>query len=239
MLKLWVLDADELYARCVEKSLTGELRTAVTYMGRMGSLRELKGLPGADFPDILIASESFYSHLPVAGRALSGDTDVLVTGFGERFIENFSPVNRRCAPLAKPFDAAALRSALGGILSARGSEDASEQSREKLESIERYIAAHLDADLSLEALSREIHYSSSYLSRTFKRHTGGSLSAYIKKARIERAKLLLANTDYQVQEIAEKVGMPKINTFGTVFKSETGFSPTQYRVRAAGGGSKT
>ena len=93
--------------------------------------------------------------------------------------------------------------------------------------------------MSLEALSREIHYSSSYLSRTFKRHTGGSLSAYIKKARIERAKLLLANTDYQVQEIAEKVGMPKINTFGTVFKSETGFSPTQYRVRAAGGGSKT
>lgn len=232
MLKLWVLDVDELYARCVEKSLTGELRSAMIYMGRLGSLRELKGISGTDFPDILIASESFYVRLPVTGRTLSGDVDVLVTGFGACFIENFISVNRRCVPLTKPFDATALRSALSRILTAREKEDASELARKKIDRIERYISEHLDADLSLEALSHEIHYSPSYLSRTFKQHTGESLSTYVKKARLERAKLLLANTDYQVQEIAEKVGMPKTNTFGIVFKSETGLSPTQYRVRA-------
>ena len=64
-----------------------------------------------------------------------------------------------------------------------------------------------------------------------KQQTGEALSAYVKSARIDRAKTLLANTDYQVQEIAELVGMPKINTFGTVFKSVTGLSPTQYRAR--------
>ena len=234
MLKLWVLDTDELYARCIEKSLTGKLRTAVTYMGRLGSLRELKAMSDADFPDILIVAECFYLRLPVMEHILSGSVDLLVTGMGEQFVERFAPANRHCNPLAKPFNTSMLYSALARILAARDRAAASELACEKLDRIERYISEHLDADLSLEVLAREIHYSPSYLSRTFKLHTGGSLSSYVKKARIERAKLLLANTDYQVQEIAKKVGMPKINTFGTVFKSETGLSPTQYRVSVRG-----
>lgn len=231
MLKLWVLDTDELFARCVQKSLTGELKSSVVYMGRLGSLRELRALPESDMPDVLVAADTFYVRLSQNERALSGGTSVIVTSLKLDFAAGFSGRGPRCTAMQKPFSAANFRSLLASIIDEREQEYAGEITREKLEQLTRYIDSHLESDLCLDALAREVHYSPSYLSRAFKQQTGEALSAYVKSARIDRAKTLLANTDYQVQEIAELVGMPKINTFGTVFKSVTGLSPTQYRAR--------
>lgn len=235
MLKLWALDTDELFARCVHKALTGELKSAVVYMGRLGSLRELRALPDSDLPDVLVAAETFYERLPQTERTLAGGASVIVTSLKPDFAAGFSGRGPRCAAMQKPFSAANFRILLAGIIGEREQECASEITREKLEQLTQYIDSHLDSDLSLAALAREVHYSPSYLSRAFKQQTGEVISAYVKSARIDRAKTLLSNTDYQVQEIAELVGMPKINTFGTVFKSATGLSPTQYRARTQRG----
>ena len=232
MLKLWVMDTDELFARCVHKALTGERKSAVAYMGRLGSLRELRARPESDLPDVLVVTEVFYERLSQTERALAGGTSVIVTSLKPDFVAGFSGRGSRCAAMQKPFSAANFRSLLAGIIAEREQEYAGEITREKLEQLTQYIDSHLDSDLSLATLACEVHYSPSYLSCAFKQQTGETLSIYVKNARIDRAKTLLANTDYQVQEIAELVGMPKINTFGTVFKSITGLSPTQYRARA-------
>ncbi|WP_416387393.1 helix-turn-helix domain-containing protein [Claveliimonas bilis] len=47
--------------------------------------------------------------------------------------------------------------------------------------------------------------------------------------RIERAKILLSSTKYQVQKIAEKIGIEKPNSFRQAFKHATGMSPSQFR----------
>lgn len=107
----------------------------------------------------------------------------------------------------------------------------SEESIYRIESAIQYIQNHLADELSLESLSDLIHYSPSYFSKCFKEHTGKNVSDYIRELRIQRAEVLLATTDYQIQEIADMVGIFKINTFGTVFRKAHGISPTTYRNR--------
>ncbi|MCQ2052087.1 MAG: helix-turn-helix transcriptional regulator, partial [Bacteroidaceae bacterium] len=47
--------------------------------------------------------------------------------------------------------------------------------------------------------------------------------------RIERAKEMLSKTDRSVFEIAIDVGFTESQYFSTVFKQETGYTPSQYR----------
>ena len=49
------------------------------------------------------------------------------------------------------------------------------------------------------------------------------------KMRMNLSKLMLADTELQVAEIAERVGYLEPNYFAKVFKKHTGVTPSQYR----------
>ncbi|HHV38873.1 MAG TPA: AraC family transcriptional regulator [Tepidimicrobium sp.] len=57
----------------------------------------------------------------------------------------------------------------------------------------KYIHDNLNEDLTLERLAKEVHVSKNYLSLLFSKFVGLSLSDYINKLRIEKAKELLKN----------------------------------------------
>lgn len=94
-----------------------------------------------------------------------------------------------------------------------------------------YIELHAEDDLSMEALARQAGYSKYYLSRKFKEETGATVTEYIKAARMERAKLLLAATELSVQEISEKLHFCSRSYFSTVFLQTVGCTPTEYREK--------
>lgn len=75
-----------------------------------------------------------------------------------------------------------------------------------IENTIRYISQNLRGNLSLDVIAQELHISPSHLSRTFKKATSGSLTEYINKERISKAKELLQNTNLLTYEIAEAVG---------------------------------
>ena len=52
---------------------------------------------------------------------------------------------------------------------------------------------------------------------------------YIKIARIERAKVLLNNTDLNVEDIWAEVGFSSRSVFGKAFRSVVGMTPREYR----------
>jgi AraC family transcriptional regulator len=52
---------------------------------------------------------------------------------------------------------------------------------------------------------------------------------YLVRRRLERAKVLLADTDRSVMEIAMAVGYLDTSSFTTAFRKHTGLTPTHYR----------
>lgn len=92
-----------------------------------------------------------------------------------------------------------------------------------------YIEMHVEDELSIEELAGIIGYTKYYLSRKFKEEMGVSISEYIKAARIERAKLLLATTELSIQDIADMLHFCSRSYFSTVFLQMLGCTPTEFR----------
>ena len=103
------------------------------------------------------------------------------------------------------------------------------QYSQQIQSCAAYIEAHLDEELTLEKLAHEVGYSEYHLSRKFKEETGDNIRDYIKFARIEHAKLLLAASDLSIKEIAEHLRFCAPSHFARVFREVTGQLPQQYR----------
>ena len=97
--------------------------------------------------------------------------------------------------------------------------------------IDAYIQDHLDRDLSRDDIARAVYRNPAYLSRLFRKETGLSLSEYIAKLRIERAKRLLTETNDKISHIAECVGYYHFSYFAKLFKKMTGLSPQEYRKK--------
>lgn len=92
-----------------------------------------------------------------------------------------------------------------------------------------YIESHLGDKLTADELAGRVGYSGYYLSRVFKKETGFSIDEYTRNARIERGKLLLADTKQSIQIIAEQLGFGNRNYFAVCFKQVTGIPPAAYR----------
>ncbi len=98
-----------------------------------------------------------------------------------------------------------------------------------IESMVKYIREHYDQDLGLKALSQRVFLSVPYLSAVFREEYGKPLKQFINEVRIEKAKQFLADPNYQIAEVAEKVGYDKVHAFLRLFKEYTGMTPGQYR----------
>lgn len=92
-----------------------------------------------------------------------------------------------------------------------------------------YIETHPEEDLTLEKLAREVGYSEYHLSRRFKEETGMNIREYIRKARVERAKLLLETTDLSIREIGEQLNFCAPSHLAKSFREVTGMLPQEYR----------
>jgi len=101
-----------------------------------------------------------------------------------------------------------------------------------VQEIGSYIEEHLDEDLSLVRLSKRFHFNPSYLSRVFKQESGMNLSDFIEKARLRKAKELLAGESLRIHEIGAKVGYESPHSFTRFFKKATGTTPQEYREAA-------
>jgi len=100
---------------------------------------------------------------------------------------------------------------------------------QQIQSCAAYIEAHLDEELSLEKLAKQVGYSEYHLSRKFKNETGQNIRDYIKTARVERAKLLLTTTELSIRDIAEQLCFCAPSHFASVFREVTGELPQEYR----------
>ncbi|MBN1504162.1 MAG: helix-turn-helix transcriptional regulator [Candidatus Eisenbacteria bacterium] len=88
---------------------------------------------------------------------------------------------------------------------------------------QRLVELHSVAQLgALLGVSRE------HLSRSFKKHLGCSVWAFMTALRVERAKELLCG-DTTVKQVAKEVGFGSSSSLGRAFVRSLGVQPAQYR----------
>jgi len=97
--------------------------------------------------------------------------------------------------------------------------------------VKEYIDTVNLNELTNAKIAERFHYHPHYLSKVFKRTTGYTLNQYIMNIKIEKAKLLLASTDFSIEEIAWKAYFQSTSYFIKMFKKLTGLTPKQYRSR--------
>jgi transcriptional regulator GlxA family with amidase domain len=105
--------------------------------------------------------------------------------------------------------------------------------RPGLRELQTWIADHLDADLSVAALSERSFMSQRNFARVFTREVGVTPAAYVQSLRIERARVLLETTALQVEEIARSCGFGGTETLRRAFGRRLGVHPSEYRQRFA------
>lgn len=98
-----------------------------------------------------------------------------------------------------------------------------------VEQIQDYISEHLSEDLNRIVLAKIVYLNPDYLAKLFKEKTGQSLAAYVKNQRIERAKILLIETDIPIGSIAQQIGYDNLSYFSSVFHDKVGMQPGEYR----------
>lgn len=94
--------------------------------------------------------------------------------------------------------------------------------------IESYLQEHFREKLTLEKVAQAHCISVSKLKRVFREGTGTSVIARLTELRIKEARRMIRSGKHSFSQIAETVGFESIHYFSTVFKKQTGMTPTEY-----------
>lgn len=86
-----------------------------------------------------------------------------------------------------------------------------------------------DESFGCPELCEALGMSRSHVHRKLKAEMNLSTSDFIKQIRLEKAKVLLTNTNQSVSQIAYKVGYSDANYFSRSFSKIYGVPPSQYR----------
>lgn len=98
------------------------------------------------------------------------------------------------------------------------------------EQIAEYIDENIHlASMSVDLLTKKFNTSRSTLYREFENLFNLSPKEYINKIRLEKAKKMLKEKTYSIKIIAYSLGYENPMYFSTVFKRNTGLSPSEYR----------
>lgn len=97
----------------------------------------------------------------------------------------------------------------------------------------QYIHSHLNENITLAQISKQVFLSSYYFSKLFKKETGSNYVDYVNSKKIRQAQLLLQDSSWPIDSIAQSLGFTQSSYFSKTFKRITGVSPRQFQKQCA------
>ena len=180
-----------------------------------------------------ISVSGYRGHLPqaknrVIGAAsrLGADADKLLLFYEKSLSSEVPPLEKVRAlvmPLCRMFE----------LLYLLTPESANKRPVSACSEIINFLCDNFTRKLTLDGISRELHYSKSYIRHLFQQNTSKTIGAYITELRVSRAKQLLLSTSMSISEIAFETGFSDPNYFTNVFRRFTGQSPSLFRKRVS------
>ncbi|AZB07499.1 AraC family transcriptional regulator [Chryseobacterium sp. G0162] len=110
--------------------------------------------------------------------------------------------------------------------------DSSYQLIEKIKNLIIVKVSELDIDedfLLSEFLSSKLHKDYSTLSKTFSQNENITLEQFFILQKIEKVKELLLYNEFNLTEIAGKLGYKSVQHLSSQFRNVTGFTPTEFK----------
>ena len=93
-----------------------------------------------------------------------------------------------------------------------------------------FVHSHFEEPVRLAQLAQHARVSPFHLCKLFKQATGMTLTDYVTRLRVEKAKSLLADPALRISEIVFASGFGSIPRFNSAFKQHVGMPPTDYRT---------
>lgn len=98
-----------------------------------------------------------------------------------------------------------------------------------IKEIKQYIEENFNSPISIKSIASLFYFNPAYLGRKYKESTGENINDYVNICRIERAKELLTDKDFNLSSIYMEVGYSNSDLYYKHFKKITGMNPTQYK----------
>ncbi len=117
---------------------------------------------------------------------------------------------------------------IAGLYHAKAASGAENQEVYVRRTIE-FLHQNYDRLLQIKEIAAHVNLHPGYLQRIFKAKAGVSIMEYLTYFRMEKAKMLLRQTDIPVLEIADYVGVGSRQYLHMLFKKHTGATPAEYR----------
>ena len=93
----------------------------------------------------------------------------------------------------------------------------------------QFVQTHVVEPFTLTEVVRHVNVSQFYFCKLFKKATGMTLTEYVSRVRVEKAKTLLVDRSMRISDIVYAAGFGSIPQFNNVFKRVVGMPPTEYR----------
>jgi transcriptional regulator GlxA family with amidase domain len=99
----------------------------------------------------------------------------------------------------------------------------------QVRAVTRLVEVHLSGRLKTIDLAQCAGLSTRHFARAFRQSFGVTPMAYVREARLERAKLLLRSTDIPLRKVALECGYSDQAHFSRAVRAATGMPPRQWR----------
>lgn len=98
-----------------------------------------------------------------------------------------------------------------------------------LKEVVKYIDSNISNRIDINELTQMTRWSSQHFIRVFTQFMGDTPYQYILKKKMEKAKVLISETDISMKDIAFELGFQSYGNFCKLFKRETDKNPNEYR----------
>jgi len=117
----------------------------------------------------------------------------------------------------------------GGQLQFSRKGQAGPVGRSVLQEVQRWVAAHPQLSLSVEALAGHAGLSPRHFARLFRAEVGVTPAAWVEMTRVSAARALLESGAATPKQVAAQCGFANVDTLRRAFVRHVGVSPAAYR----------
>jgi len=104
---------------------------------------------------------------------------------------------------------------------------------DRLAEVFKFINTSFGTDITLNDVAKKANLTPQSFCRLFKKRMNKHFMEYLNEVRISHACRYLMDTDCSISEIAYMSGFKTVSNFNKVFKENTGYCPTSYRLKAS------
>lgn len=111
-----------------------------------------------------------------------------------------------------------------------GKKSSLTRTERRLDSVRVYCACNYSRQVTLDEISHHVGMNKSAFCTFMRRNANTGFSEYLNNIRLERAQVMLCNTDHSIAEIAMDCGFQSVTYFNRLFKRRFNCTPKEIRA---------